>query len=134
MKIDGACQCGQIAYEAKVDPAKSSICNCTDCQKFSGSPWRASIPSLAADFRMLRGEVKIYIKIADSGTKRVQAFCGECGSAIYSTSVGGERQIYNIRLGGVTQRADLPPQKQIWCSSAIPWSRDISDIPGVPEG
>ena len=32
MKIDGACHCGLIAYEAEADPELTGICNCTDCQ------------------------------------------------------------------------------------------------------
>ena len=133
MKIEGQCHCGRIAYEANVDPSKSAVCNCTDCQTFSGSPWRASVPALAENFRLLRGEPKIYVKTADSGTKRVQTFCSECGSAIYSTSVD-DPKIFNLRLGGVKQRADLPPRRQIWCESALPWAQDISGLPGVPQG
>src|ERR1700679_3784943 len=43
MKIEGQCLCGKIAYEAHVDPAKASICNCTDCQTLSGSPYGVSV-------------------------------------------------------------------------------------------
>ncbi|MDQ3188264.1 MAG: GFA family protein, partial [Pseudomonadota bacterium] len=32
MKIQGACHCGDISYEAVVDPARVSICHCADCQ------------------------------------------------------------------------------------------------------
>src|SRR5665213_2092359 len=62
MHVDGECQCGRIAYEAEVDPSRSALCNCTDCQKFSGSPWRASVPAKVEDFRLLRGTLKTYIK------------------------------------------------------------------------
>ena len=106
MKIEGHCHCGKIAYEANVDPSKSAICNCTDCQQFSGSPWRASVPALAENFHLLHGEPKKYVKTADSGTKRMQAFCGDCGSAIYSTSVD-DQKIFNLRLGAVKQREQL---------------------------
>ena len=37
MKIDGGCHCGAIAYEAEVDPEKTSICHCTDCQQLTGT-------------------------------------------------------------------------------------------------
>lgn len=130
MKVNGQCHCGNIAYEATVDPPKSAICNCTDCQTLSGSPWRASVPATAKNFHLLRGTPKVYVKTADTGTKRVQGFCGECGTPIYSTTLD-DPQIYNLRLGAVKQRAELPPQRQIWCSSALPWGRDISGIPGV---
>ena len=85
MKIDGQCHCGAIAYSADVDPEKAAICHCTDCQCFSGAPFRASVPARIDDFRLLSGSPKIYVKIADSGARRAQAFCGECGAPIYAS-------------------------------------------------
>lgn len=133
MHVDGECHCGRVAYAAEVDPARSAICNCTDCQAFSGSPWRASVATKVEDFRLLKGTPKTYVKTADSGAKRLQAFCGDCGSAIYATSAENQT-IYNLRLGALKQRADLPPKRQIWTSSALPWASDITRVPGVPKG
>ena len=133
MHVDGECQCGRIAFEAEVDPSRSALCHCTDCQKFSGSPWRASIPAKVEDFHLLRGTLKTYVKTAESGAKRLQAFCGDCGSAVYATSAENQT-LFNLRLGALKQAADLPPKRQIWTDSAWPWAQDISDIPGVPRG
>jgi hypothetical protein len=133
MKVDGQCHCGKIAYEAEVDPATTAICHCTDCQSFSGSPYRASVGAKADDFRVLRGAPKIYVKTAQSGTKRAQAFCGDCGSPIYSAAPENPTQ-FNLRLGGLKQRSQLKPTKQIWCSSALGWAQDVTAIRGLPEG
>jgi hypothetical protein len=133
MHVDGECHCGRIAYEAEVDPSRSGLCHCTDCQKFSGSPWRASVPAKVEDFRLLRGTLRTYVKTADSGTKRMQAFCGDCGSAIYASSAENQT-IFNLRLGALKQAADLPPQRQIWTDSALPWANNISGIPAAPRG
>jgi hypothetical protein len=133
MHVDGECHCGRIAYEAEVDPLLCSVCNCTDCQKFSGAPWRASVPSSVEDFRLLRGTLKTYEKTADSGIPRLQTFCGDCGSAVYSTTVENQA-IFNLRLGALKQSAGLPPRRQIWTESALPWAHDITGIPGVPRG
>jgi hypothetical protein len=133
MNIHGQCHCGNIAYTAAVDPQKASICNCTACQTLSGAPFRASVPAKAEDFHLLRGEPKVYIKTADSGTKRAQGFCGDCGSPIYSAAAENPT-LYNLRLGAVKERAQIPALKQIWCSSALAWAQDIRDIPGVPKG
>ena len=130
MKIEGECLCGKIAYEAQVDPAKASICNCTDCQTLSGAPFRASVPAAAADFHIRRGTPKVYVKIAESGARRALGFCGECGSPVYSTSAD-KPEIYFLRLGMVKQRAQIPAQRQIWCDSALAWAQDVSGLPGV---
>jgi hypothetical protein len=69
MKVDGACHCGSIRYEAEADPAKVVICHCTDCQTLSDSAF--------------------YVKTAESGSRREQTFCPDCGTPIYSGPEGG---------------------------------------------
>ncbi len=131
MKIEGECHCGRIGYEAQINPEYVVICHCTDCQTMSGAPYRASVPAKAENFT-LRGEPKTYVKTAASGNKRVLAFCADCGSALYSTTLE-DVVVYNLRLGAVKQRAELVPKMQGWCGSAMPWAMDISRIPHVPD-
>src|SRR6266851_8451429 len=127
MKIEGRCHCGRITYEAEVDPDTVSICHCTDCQMLTGSAFRANVPATAQTF-VLRGRPKIYIKTAESGTRRAHAFCPDCGAPIYSAAIKAP-PTYSLRVGGIKQRADLhPPKRQIWCNSALPWAMDIRDV------
>ncbi len=129
MKIDGGCHCGHITYEAEIDPEEVRICHCTDCQTLSGTVFRTVVPVPDDAFTLLSGEPKIYVKTGDSGAKRAQGFCPECGSAIYATSVGDGPKVYGIRLGTARQRAQLPPKKQYWHRSAQPWLSDLDSIP-----
>jgi hypothetical protein len=133
MKVDGRCHCGAIAYTAEIDPEMASICHCADCQSFSGAPFRASVPTKVEDFRLKSGAPKTYVKTADSGARRLQAFCGECGSPIYASDVE-KPKILNLRLGGLRQRSEIRPRRQIWQSSALPWALDISALPSSPRG
>ena len=130
MHVTGRCHCGKIAYEGELDPAGVSICHCTDCQMLTGSAYRVSGRVLAETFRMLSGEPKIYIKTAESGARRAHSFCADCGAPVYSSDVTRPK-FYSLRVGCLDQRADLPPRKQIWCKSAMPWSRDLSTVPGI---
>jgi hypothetical protein len=123
MHIDGGCHCGKITYTAEVDPEKVGICHCTDCQTLSGTAFRVSVPATKANFKV-KGEVKIYIKTAESGGKRAQAFCPECGSPIYATAAS-DPQVFNIRVGTVRQRDVLKPKSQGWCRSALDWVNDL---------
>ena len=125
MKIDGGCHCGHITYEAEVDPAKVMICHCTDCQAITASAFRTVVPAPEADFELLSGTLKIYVKTADSGNKREQAFCPDCGTHIYATSVGGEPRVLGIRVGSARQRGELPPQKEVYIESALPWAKGL---------
>src|SRR4051812_29374803 len=108
MKIDGACHCGYITFEAEADPEKTAIWHCTDCQVSTGSAFRTNIPVPGDAFRLLSGEPAVYVKTADSGNRRAQAFCPKCGSPIYSTTPGdGPKQAYMARVGILRQRHQL---------------------------
>ena len=131
MKIDGACHCGSITYEASVDPQRVSVCNCTDCQVLSGSPFRVSVPSEPGTFRLVTGKPTVYLKTAESGNRRRQGFCAICGAPIFASADADAPESYSLRVGGIRQRAELPPKRRIWCGSALAWSQDVSHVPGI---
>jgi hypothetical protein len=67
------------------------------------------------------GQPKIYVKTAESGNKRANAFCPNCGCPVYAAAPGANPPSYGLRVGALDQRADLPaPARQIWCRSALP--------------
>ncbi len=121
MKVEGACHCGQIAYEAEVDAQQVAICHCGDCQTLSGAAFRIIAYVAEEKFRLLAGAPKTYVKTAQSGRRRVQAFCPECGTSLYSTGTEDGAKNYALRVGTMRQRASLPPKVQFWCRSALPW-------------
>jgi hypothetical protein len=125
MKIDGACHCGAITYEAEIDPAGVRLCHCTDCQTPSGSAFRVTVSAAEGSFSLLSGHPVIYIKTADSGAKRAHGFCGDCGTPIYATSVGDGPKKYGLRVGTIRQRPELRPNRQYWCRSALGWVMDL---------
>ncbi len=128
MKIDGHCHCGLIVFEAEVDANALTVCHCTDCQRLSGSAFRTNIRATADNFRLLSGSPKAYIKTAESGNKRLQAFCGDCGTPIYACSPDNP-QSYSIRAGTIDQLAALTPHQQIWRRSALAWVDAIGHMP-----
>lgn len=128
MKIEGGCHCGRIAYEAEVDPDKVIVCHCTDCQTISGTAFRTVVFVAEDRFRLLAGELKTYVKTAESGTLRAQTFCPECGTHIYATSVGEGPKTFGVRVGTAHQRGELRPTAQYWCRSALDWVTDIGSI------
>lgn len=130
MKINGGCHCGAIAYEAEIDPDSVAICHCTDCQTLSGSAFRVVVPAKREGFKLLTGDPKIYVKTGESGRKRVQSFCANCGTPIYSADTANP-QVFSIRVGTVQQRAQLPPKIQLWSRSALGWTMHLEPVPQI---
>ena len=129
MKIDGRCHCGHITYEAEIDPANVMICHCTDCQTLSGSAFRIVAFTRENSFRLLSGEPKTYVKTGESGTKRSQCFCPECGTPIFSSPVGEGPKVHTVRVGTVRQRDQLVPKSQLWFRSSQRWLSGLASIP-----
>lgn len=129
MQVQGSCHCGAITFEAEIDPDRVRICHCTDCQQLSGTAFRVMVPCPEERFHLTKGDPKIYIKTAESGRKRQQAFCGNCGSPLYATSdeAPGSRSL-GIRIGVLAQRRELAPRRQFWFRSVLPW---LPPLPGI---
>jgi hypothetical protein len=117
MKIDGGCHCGYVTFEAEADPETTTVCHCTDCQTMSGAAFRAVIITRPGTFVLLSGKPTEYRKTADSGNIRLQGFCPRCGTALY-----------NVRIGSVRQRNELPPRRQIFVRSQQSWVNDLNAI------
>jgi hypothetical protein len=130
MKIDGHCHCGHVTYEAEIDPDDIGICHCTDCQQLTGSAFRVTATAAAGDVVLTGHPPKLYRKFGDNGRVRLQYFCGECGSPLFTTGEGEDAAIWGIRVGSITQRRELRPTRQIWCRSALPWVKDFESLPG----
>jgi hypothetical protein len=127
MNVHGSCHCGSVRYEASIDPERTAICHCTDCQNLTGSAYRVSIPAIEGTFRLVSGNPSIYVKVGDSGSRRAQAFCANCGSPLY-TYAADDPKTYGLRVGCIAERAALIPRKQKWCRSLLPWTQNLSGM------
>lgn len=130
MNVDGSCHCGNVTYQAEINPDDVVICHCTDCQTFSSAPYRVSVFGVSLKHFRLAGTPKTYAKTGGSGRKVLVAFCGDCGSALYSTK---DNKTFNLRVGAIRQRAQLVPKAQGFCGSGMPWAINIDAIHRIPE-
>ena len=127
MKINGACLCGDISWEATIDPALVGVCHCTDCQTVGGSAFQFTTRVARENFALLTGELTAYIKTAESGNPRAMSFCGRCATMIHTGNTD-ETGLLSLRLGGCEQKHELTPQFQIWCQSSMKWTSVESGI------
>jgi hypothetical protein len=129
MQVNGACHCGEITFTAEAEANFCVICHCRDCQVMSGAPYRSILPVKESGVNLVSGKLKLYHKTGDSGNRRELAFCGDCGTHVYATSVVedvplGQRML-GLRTGMLAEVADLPPQKEVWCESKVDWAQDL---------
>lgn len=128
MFIEGNCHCQRVKFRSEIIPDEVEICHCKDCQSLSGSAFHTIVPAKVGTFELLSGELKKYVKIADNGASRIQSFCPECGSPIYSSPPEGTLGVLRIRVGVIKQRDQLIPKVQYWGRSAQPWTQAISEM------
>jgi hypothetical protein len=50
---------------------------------------------------------------------------------IYASTVD-DPQMFNLRVGTIRQRAQLPPRIQFWCRSALPWVKELDSVAELP--
>ncbi|MFT3912477.1 MAG: GFA family protein [Ferruginibacter sp.] len=86
------------------------------------------MPTEANSFRLLSGTPKVYVKTGESGNKREQTFCADCGAPIYSGPPGANAAVVSLRVGTIRQRDQLVPGDQYWFRSAQPWLAQKSPI------
>ena len=84
MKITGSCFCGDITYEATTQNNNVVVCHCSDCQRMSSGPFRAVVIADPNSVDFTKGQPKEYVKTAQSGNKRAQGFCANCGTSLDS--------------------------------------------------
>jgi hypothetical protein len=118
--MTGGCSCGAIRYSIASFPLLLYTCNCTDCQKASGSSFALNMPVLKEDFHIPQGEPKAWSHISPLGVPVISWFCGECGARLYGDRVGRE-EIINIRAGTLDDTAWLVPVAHMFMKSAQPW-------------
>ena len=128
MRVDGACFCGYLTFEAEIDPATVELCHCRDCQTIGSSAFRVVVPAMEGTFRLLTGIPTIFVKTAESGHRRNLAFCPQCGTAIYSGPADENSKFFGLRAGTLHQYRDLVPTRQYWRRSALPWIDHLEDI------
>ena len=127
MQVHGSCHCGFVQYEALADPEQTTLCHCTDCQRLTGSAYRVSVPATQGSLRLLAGEPTVYVKRAESGARRAQAFCPRCGSPLY-TYDADDPVDHGLRVGCIAERAAFVPRRQEWCRSALAWTASLAGI------
>lgn len=118
--ITGGCRCGAVRFTVSEAPIVGRVCWCKDCQKFG-----AGGPSVGAAFKWaavtVKGEMRDYESVADSGTRMHRRFCPVCGTHLFSQAEPRPHLVF-IRAGALDDPEIAKPSSTIWTKSAPSWA------------
>ena len=97
---------------------------------FSGGPFRMVIIGMRTI--LISRQNNRFLKVADSGNKRIQSFCGTCGSQLFASD--DKKSIFSIRGGCISQHHELSPVKHIFGQQHYHGLWISIDIPGLEKG
>ncbi len=126
-RIFGRCLCGSVEYEVLSPPVFSANCHCRDCQQSSGSGY-APVMLVQKEQVKIRGDVKYYDALADSGYINSRGFCSECGSQLFE-KLERMPKLITIKAGTLDRPELFEPKLDFYTASAQPWDFMNPDLP-----
>ena len=130
--LNGGCLCGAVRYECSGDADAASYCHCDDCKKATGGPYTVGVLVEAAKLRIVRGQVKGYTTIADSGRKITREFCPSCGSPLFTRAEKCPNLVF-LKAGCLDEPELIKPSCQVWTKRAVGWAYIDEKLPCYPE-
>ena len=108
-KIQGGCLCGEVRYQSDAEPVMTAICQCTHCQRQSGSAFSVNVGIPKGSLKFTHGAPATYEDKGSSGLPVHRMFCGKCGSPIFS-SVEATPNLDWLKSGTLDDTSWLQPQ------------------------
>jgi hypothetical protein len=116
----GGCECGAVRYVVSDEPSMVFACHCTICQTQSGSAFGMGMRMPASSFRLTKGTLKTFQRVAESGQVFTNSFCPDCGTRIHhqpSRFPG----VISLKPGTLDDTSWLSPQGHVFMRSAQKW-------------
>jgi len=126
----GSCLCGGVHFSISGELGAIQLCHCSQCRKAQGTPFAANTPVQAATFKLRDGAD--LLRHFESSPGKERAFCGRCGSPIYSRRTSLPN-VLRIRTGLLDQALPVKPAwHQFVADKANWWVIPDDDIPRFP--
>ena len=124
----GGCFCGDVKFEIWGEPSGIGYCHCRMCQLALGGPVSAWMACEKRFVTFLGEAPKIYKSSAISE----RAFCGNCGTSLYTVIKGpGTSGYYSIRLATLDSPENFPPACHFGVENQLPWLEINDDLPRI---
>ncbi|KAH8595205.1 Mss4-like protein [Bisporella sp. PMI_857] len=125
--VQSSCLCGANVITFSGEPDIRFKCHCTDERKLTGAAFSLNAIYSDADLKIIKGSLKVFTKVVNSGNRMSNHVCGECGSLLYRSSTGYPGKLA-IKVGCVDDE-DMPmvyvPDVEIFTRSRVPWEKPV---------
>lgn len=127
-----ACLCGQLHLDVAGAPLFTLACNCTQCQRRTGSCLGISAYFRGSQVVRLAGDERQFTRTAESGRQVQTHFCPHCGTTLYWTGPDGNISArIGIAAGCFADPGFPPPQLITWTRHQAQWLDFPADIPAT---
>jgi hypothetical protein len=127
--LTGRCLCGAVRFEIDGDLGPIAFCHCVECRRASGSAFAANANVAKSAHRFSSGAAAIVEY--ESSPDKFRAFCGRCGSPLYSRT-NADPEALRIRLGTLDQDPGGRPRLHVWTSEKAAWFEIADELPQIP--
>jgi hypothetical protein len=120
MMRTASCHCGQLSLGVEGEPALVSACNCTRCQRRSGSAFALTSRWNKDQVKSRSGNSVTFTRKGESGGNVECIFCPLCGSTV-STALELLPDLVGIPVGCFADPAFPEPKVAAWCDTKLEW-------------
>ena len=114
------CGCGQLSVTVEGDAELIVLCNCTECQRRTGSAFGIGAYYEHDRVTRITGERKLFERSSDSGRPAKGYFCPVCGTTVYwQIEIWPDR--YGIAAGCFGDPGFPQPQIAAWSATKHDW-------------
>ncbi|MFC3230679.1 GFA family protein [Marinibaculum pumilum] len=128
MKVEGGCYCGQVRYEAELQPLLKLQCHCRECQYITGGGPNFTMGVPKDGFRYTKGAPKSFTR-DDLEIAVTRQFCGNCGTHL-ATVTPRRPEMVLLKVGSLDDPAVFEgPQAAIFTIDMQPFHMIRDGLP-----
>lgn len=126
-----ACACGQLRAVCGGDPMRVALCNCTQCQRRTGSAFGVNCYFPRTQVRM-EGEAKRFTRSSDATREVHISFCPTCGSTVF-WDLPMRPEVVGIAVGAFADPDFPAPHAVAWAENKHHWVLLPEGVPVYPK-